>query len=399
MISKKIIFGIVISIFLLITLNITYHYFFPTKTKQPYKTQKPDKRTIKQIIHTTGKLEIKDNVRIGSLITGTIRTLFVVENDKVQKDQLLALIDNGKADSEVKEAQGAFDRAKAGLHYQKSFYKRQTSLHASGQLSQDLFEQYTRDFKQAKADLLSARGTLDKKQIEYNNTRIYAPTDGTIVNVGIAQGERVTTDLDATVLFVIAKDISKMEGKLYIDQSDIGQIKKGQTVKFTVDTYPDKKFKGIITDLSFSAKKRNNNVFYKALVEIDNGTFLLHPGMTLNGEITIAKVKDTLTIVSQMLHIDGNLIKKIAPIIDFEVIPVLSEKKKLLKKENTNYQVKYVWVIDGKQFVEKAVRIDVTDDIHFEVKSGLTGDEDIIVDIEEPDKMAHIYKKWFKGAL
>jgi HlyD family secretion protein len=373
--------------------------FFKKELKKPFKTEKPQRRNVQQIINASGVLEIKGNLRIGSIVTGTVQEILVEENDKVKKGQILAIIDNGKADTDVKQAAALLENYKAELTYQKNFYDRQKKLHQTQQISDDQFEQYTRDYLQAEANVKQAQASLEKNEIQYGNTRIKAPDDGIIINVGITIGELLSIGIEATELFEIGKDITQMEAKLEIDESDVGHVKKGQSVKFTVDTHPDRIFKGTIREIGFSLTKKRDLRYYKSVIEVDNSELLLRPGMTVNAKIKVAKAKNVLTVTHQMLQIDSELLKDIAKKINYQFIPIIEAKKKLIKKESGQHQIKYVWVVKDKSFIEKAIKIDVTDDVYFEVKSGLEEHDEVIVDLEEPDEMQKIYKKWFSGAF
>ncbi len=397
---KKIITLFSVLIVIVYLTHLAYKKFFIPEKKELYKTEFPQKRNIYQVIYATGKLEIKDNIKIGSLVAGTIKKIFVKENEKVKKGQLLATIDNGKEDTQVRKKEGELKKAKLELEYQNKYYNRQKQLFSQNQISKDFFEQIKRDLEKFKADVKIKKAELEVEQIEFKNTRALAPDDGIIISVGITKGMKITTDLDATVLFEIAKDVTKMEAKLDIDESDIGQIIKGQKVKFTVGTYLDKVFKGLITDVSYSPQFKNGILSYKATVHIDNKDQMLRPGMTINAKINVAKCIDCLAITSQAFQINSKILKKIAKKLKFNFIPIQKNRKKELQKNNKgHYSIKYVWVVQGQSFVEKAIKVNITDDNYFEIKTGMTGNDKVIVDVIEEDEMESLYRKMFKGAL
>ncbi|MBD3273072.1 efflux RND transporter periplasmic adaptor subunit [Candidatus Dependentiae bacterium] len=398
-IKKPIIITSVILILIILT-NLIYKKFFKKQPPKPYKTTTIQNRDIYQTINSTGKLDIKDTMKIGSLVGGTVKKIFVDENDIVKKEQLLALIDNGKDDTDVKRALGEVKNIKAELEYQEKYFKRQQELFKANQISQDFFEQVKKTLEQTKANLISAKANLRKFEIEYNNTKIIAPDDGTIISVGISEGERVTTDLDATVLFKIAKDLTKMEAELNIDESDIGQIKKGQKVKFNVSSYPDKTFKGFITSVSFSPNNKTGILSYKSYVIVENKGMLLRPGMTINAEIKVAKSKNCPSITTQAFQISSKLIKAVAEKLDFGVKKLDKQIKKTIEaKCNKKEVVKTVWIIENQDFIEKPVVVGITDDSYYEVISGLNEKDQTIIDIEEDDKLKKVYSKIFKSAI
>ncbi len=397
---NKFITLLLIIIIIVFLTNFFYKKYFKKEVILPYKTVKLDQRNIQQTIDSTGTLEIKDTLKIGSLIQGTVKKIFVKENDKVSKGQLLALIDNGKDDSDVLRAKGDLQNIEAQLIYQEKYFARQQELFKANQISQDFFEQVIKDLDQLKANKLSAQATLKKYEIEYNNTKITAPEDGIVISVGITEGEAVTVDLDATVLFKIAKDLTKMEAELYIDESEIGLVAKNQEVKFNVSTYPDKTFKGIITDVSFSPVRVGGVLAYKAYLSVENKDMLLRPGMTVNAEIRIAKVKNCLAINSQAFQISHKLIEAIAKTSKYKIEKADKNLIKTLDAKCTKTDcVKSVWVVKDKAFIETPTIIGITDNIYYEIKSGLTEADKIIIDVEETDEMSKLYSKMFESAV
>jgi HlyD family secretion protein len=397
---KKIIIFLLTLATIAFTSKFIVNKFFKKAPPIPYKTTTIHSRDIYQIISATGQLDIKDTMKIGSLIGGTVKEILVKENDKVKKGQLLALIDNGKDDTDVKRALGELKNFQAELNYQEEYYKRQLELFKSNQISKDFFEQVTKNLEQSKANVISAKATLRKYEIEYNNTKIIAPKNGIVTAVGISEGQRVTTDLDATILFKIAKDLTKMEAELNIDESDIGQVKKNQKVKFNVSSYPDKIFSGFITSVSFSPKISNGVLSYSAYICVENKRMLLRPGMTINAEIKVAKSKKCNALTTQAFQISSNLIQAAAKKLNYKIITIKKDIKKTLEAECQKHEaVKTIWTADNKNFREKAIIVGITDDNYFEIKKGLCSEDNIIIDIEEDDDLKKVYAKIFKSAV
>jgi HlyD family secretion protein len=376
-----------------------YNKFFKPKDKILYKTEQPQKRSIYQIIHATGILELKDNIKIGSLVSGTIEDIFVEENDFVKKEQILAEIKTGYADTDIKMAKGEFEKAKAEFVYQQEYYNRQKALFDSEQLSKNSFEEITKIYKKSKSDLKIKEANFIRKKMDFENTKITAPQDGIVVSIPTSKGARVTTSLETT-LFEIAKDVTKMEAKLDIDESDIGQIKKEQKVSFSVSTYANKQFEEKIRGVSYSTQAKNGIQSYKAYVDVDNSKNLLRPGMTINAKIKVAECIDCLSITSQAFMINPKTLENIAKKLEYTLTPLSEKEKENIATENgEHYTLKYVWILDNKNFIEKAIKAGVTDDSYFEIKEGLNATDNVIIDVEEPDDMEALYKKWFGGSF
>lgn len=381
---------------------LIYKKLFYKQPTLPYITQRPERRTIKKEIDALGKIHIAEKIKIGALVTGTLKKLYVEENDEVKKGQLLAEIETGKDDSDVREELGNLQRAKAQLNYQKNYYDRQKPLFISGQLSKNEFDQIEQILASLRGDVVAAQARYDRAKLAYDNAKIYSPQDGIITSIGIAEGERVTTDFNATILFEIAKDVSKMEGYLEVDESNVGYIKKGQKVKFTVDTIPNEVFKSSIKQISYSPKQRNEVLYYKAIIPIDNSQNRFRPGLSINAKISVAKAKKALALSSQAFMISSKILTEIANNLCYSINPV--DKKELKKREQSSVvPLQTVWIASNngktKSFIEKIITTNITDDVHFEVTSGLSETDNVIVEIEESDYMDEVYKKAFKNRM
>ncbi len=386
----------VLTVVILLPIGI-YKIFFKKPQKELYKTQAVCKRNISKIINTSGLLSIKDRLKVGSFISGIVTEILVKENDFVKKGQLLATIETGKKHTEVEEARGNYYKAKANFEYLANYYKRQKSLFRNNQISQETFEQVKRDYIRAKADVTITSATLERKKTDFEHTKITSPGEGIITAVDITLGERVSTDLKATVLFEIAKDVKRMEALLEVDESDIASIHKKQKVKFTIDSYPNRTFEGIITDISYSPKYKNGSKYYEVGVDVDNSKYLFRPGMTVNAKITVAKAKNALSVDSQCFMINTKALEAVAKTLDFKYKKLETLEKQEFEKDNPDKQIKYIWTVQDTSFVEKAIILDITDDIYFEITSGLSEVDKVIIDVEETDAMEKVYKKIFSN--
>ncbi len=374
----------------------TYVYFFKPKKQTWYATTKPVHRNISQIIRATGNLEAEDTLKIGSIVPGVISKMLVEENENVKKGQLIAIIDDGKGDTEVRAAEGALKASQSNLDYQKKYYDRQKALYEAKQLSQDNFDKVARDLENAKQDVYSRKADLDKAKLTFDNKRILAPDDGLIIAKVSAEGETVTLASPATIIYTIAKDIRRMKVKLEIDENRIGEVKVGQVATLSFDTYPYKKFRGTIRNISNSPNFKNYAVSYYADFILDNSELLLRPGMTVNARILVSEKDNVLAIPGQELAMNRILIEQAAKLIGFAFKPMEKAKRQELEKQGA---FKTVWVQEGKAFVEKPVQLGINDNAYFEVVSGLTGNEDVISDIKEPDTLQQLYSQIFGKGL
>lgn len=400
-IKKMFIWYIVISLSLSIG-YFSYKRLFKPPKRLPYTTARPTRQNIKRVIETTGKISVAEKIKVGSLVAGIVKKLHIDENQWVTKGQLLAEIDTGKDDAEVKDAEGGLEVAKAVYEYNAKHYLRQKTIFEAGQLAENTFDEVTREYLRSRGEYKRAQAALYVADRAYKDTRIVAPQDGVIISVGIAEGERVTTDLDATILCAIARDITKMEAYLEINEGDVGHVLRNQKVKFTVDSFPNKIFKTNVREVSYSPVKKNGHKYYEAIISIDNSEKLLRPGFSVDAAISIAKAKNALAVSSHAFMISRNVLKEIAKDLNYAFYPISDQElHEVVKREE--HPVRTAWVVlkngTDHSFAERIVTTNVTDDIYHEVVSGLTEDDEVIVGIEESNYLEEILKKTFKSGF
>lgn len=353
--------------------------------KKPYKIEKPKVRTLRRTVDATGLVNIEEEYKIGALVTGTIQKLLVEQNQQVKKGDILAIIDNGKGDSDVRAEEGALAQIEANLAYRTTHFDRIEKLHQTGYVSDDAFELERASLQELRGKQITAKANLERARIDWENTKVKSPEDGVVASIGVKEGLAITTLFDATVLFVVAHDLTKMEVVLDIDEGDVGDVKEGQKINLTFDCYGDRIFESKINTLSYGSFKKNGGVTFEAKGVVDNKELLLRPGMTTSGEIMITEAENVLTISSQALLIPRAAIRDAAKIIGYTV-----QEVSLAKGE------KSVWVVDKNSFVEHKLKLGITDETHYEVLGGVTADDEILVDVEEKDQLEALYKKMMK---
>ncbi|MCB9493593.1 MAG: efflux RND transporter periplasmic adaptor subunit [Epsilonproteobacteria bacterium] len=387
-----------------ITLLSTYLYkkHFTHPTALPYTTQKPTRKTLQQTVTAAGVLELKNVMKIGSIQPGFVREILVNENDRVKKDQLLAIIDTGKEDLDYIAAQHRVKKAAAEYDYQQNFFSRQEALHRAGQLAQDRFEQISKDREKALQDLLTEQALEAKAKMEFDSTRIKAPDDGIVIAINATKG-MIANDISNITLFEIAPDTFAMKAVIDIDESDIGLIRQGQRISCTVNSFPDKKIKSIIKQISITPHTQGKNaeqqINYKAEADLQNNDLLLRPGMIVNTTININKVSNTLALNGLALQITLDQIKAIAKILDKTHTPLSKDQRRQYKQAHAGQHIKSVWILANDNFTQRAVTLGITDGLHWQVLHGLSEYDDVIIDIDEKNPMENFYQKMFGSGL
>jgi len=248
------------------------------------------------LVSSTGTLAAVETVEIGTQVSGTIDKLMVDYNDTVKKGQVLAVLDQSLFNASVENARAGVLKAKAELQQAEAEYKRNKPLHEKGYISEQEFLPIRTEVNTQKASLLSAKAGLRQAQINLKYTVISSPIDGTVIDRSVDAGQTVAASLSTPTLFLIAKDLSHMQIETNVDETDIGQIRKGQAVRFTVQSYVDQTFTGSVRQIRLQPETVDNVVTYTVIVEAENESSLLLPGMTATVDFIVHDVKKALLV-------------------------------------------------------------------------------------------------------
>jgi len=369
-----------------------------SETKETlYEVEEVTIRNISQSVFAAGSIEIKGEVKVGSLVTGVIRDLLVKENDQVKKGQLLAVVETGIADFDVKQARGTYLAREVDVYFYEREYERKKTLQESKYVSETELDTAERLYRAEKQTLAAAKAALERAEMQYENTNIRSPTSGIVTNVGIAKGERVTTDLNATIIAEIAPDVAKMQTKLNIDERDIGFMKKGQIVHLLVDAFPDKRIATAVTSVSFSPKKPEQGSTspspYQVSADIDNSQLLLHPRMSVSGTIDVASVTDVPAVSSGVFLITEEQVNLLAKITGFKVVPMEKQKIQEFTEKHPEENISNVWQIQDGSFIKLMVLVGINDGIHYQIKEGLQGGEKLLLNVLDTVDLKKILNK------
>jgi HlyD family secretion protein len=296
--KKIIIYGLIAAAVLI----IAYLLFFRNNAQiEKFKFTQIKRGNIITMISSTGTMEAVSTVDVGTQVSGKIAKIFVDFNSHVRKGQLLAIIDTTALSQQVQNAKAALLKAKAQYILAKAQYAQNVILNHKGFLSDlDLITSKSTLVSDS-ADVESANGALLQAKTNLGYAYIYSPISGIIINKNVLEGNTVAASLQAPVLFSIAEDLSKMQILASVDESDIGQIKNGQTTDFSVEAYPDKKFMGKVVQIRLNSQVVSNVVEYTVVINADNKDNLLLPGMTATVDFYIAQKDSVLMIPNEAL--------------------------------------------------------------------------------------------------
>lgn len=301
-ISRKII--LISALSLLIIAAVSYYLFASGKDdKNNYKFVKVEKGSIESLVSSTGVLNPVVTVQVGSQVSGTISKIFTDFNHKVKKGELIALIDTTFLSASVRDAQSSLDKAQALYQQAQRDLDRIKVMTAKNLAAQTDLETAQYNASVAKAGLRSAQAGLDRARINLKYAKITAPIDGTVIARNVDVGQTVAASLQAPTLFLIANDLSQMQIIANVDESDIGQIREGQKVTFTVQAYPDKSFGGAVKQIRLQPTTIQNVVNYSVVINVNNNEGLLMPGMTATINFQIAQADNVLKVPNAALRL------------------------------------------------------------------------------------------------
>lgn len=253
------------------------------------------------VITSTGTLNALQTVKVGAEVSGTLKKVYADYNDTVKKGDLLALIDPTSFEAAVKEARAEVSTAEAALEKVKAEYSRKEKLFEKGYISEFDFISLKSSLKTAEAGLLSAEAKLARAEANLENTKIRSPISGTVIKRSVDEGQTIASSFQAPELFIIAEDLKKMQIEADVDENDIGKIKKGQEVRFTVQAYPDRVFSGKVRQVRLQPETIQNVVNYTVVIDVPNDDGILLPGMTATIDFIIFNHNDVLLVPNSAL--------------------------------------------------------------------------------------------------
>ena len=267
-----------------------------------YETAIAKKGSIINTITATGTIQADTTVAIGTQVSGVISHVYVDFNSEVKKNQLLAVLDTTPLKTQVRQAEASLEDAKGEVEYSKATFERYQALLDKKLVAKADYDQVKYNYTKAQADLKTSQANYDKSIVNLNYATIYAPIHGVILNRAIDQGQTVAASFSTPNLFTIANDLTRMHVEAAIDEADIGQVKPGQPVSFTVDAYPTETFRGDIRQVRLQPVVTSNVVTYTVIVNAPNPDKKLMPGMTANITVLVQKVDSVLTIPGKALR-------------------------------------------------------------------------------------------------
>jgi len=364
-------------IIVVVALATGTYFYIKKPAAAVFKTARVEKGDIVSTVSATGNLAAVVTVQVGTQVSGTIQKLFVDFNSPVKKGQTIAQIDPALFNAQVEQshgnlinAQANLQKAKADLTDAKRTLERNRQLVKDGIIAQSDFDAADTKYLGAVAGVRGAEGSVAQTRGSYSQARtnlkystIKSPVDGTVVSRNVDVGQTVAASFTTPTLFTIAQDLTKMEINTSVDEADISRVMEGQPVTFTVDSYPEKRFRGNVTQIRNSPVITQNVVTYAVIVGVDNRDLNLKPGMTANVAIETARKENVLKIPSAALRFKPKVDKETR---EAKTRPA-GKGAPGMRKEATQK----VYILDkDKKPVPVAINTGISNDGHVEVTGG-----------------------------
>lgn len=302
------------------------------KSSFTYTEAEAVKQDIVNSVTATGTIEPVTSVDVGTQVSGVISKLYVDYNSVVKAGEVIAELDRTNLMSELSSAQASLKSAQSNLEYQKTNYERYKALYDKGLISANDFEQARLSYVQAQQQTQQQKENVKKAQTNLGYATITSPIDGVVLSKEVEEGQTVASSFNTPTLFKIARDLTDMRVIADVDEADIGDVKEGQRVTFTVDAFPDDTFEGQVTQVRQEATTESNVVTYEVVISAPNDDLKLKPGLTANVVIFTMEAKDVLAVPSKALRFTP----REAMLNSDETITDTDAKEKVWVKEGTN---------------------------------------------------------------
>lgn len=343
-----------------------------SKPKVSYLTTTVSKGEISESVTATGTIEPVTEVQVGTQVSGIIDKLYADYNSVVKKGQLIAEMDRVTLESELASQQASYNGAKAEYEYQKQLYERNRKLHEKQLISDIEYEQSVYNYEMAKSNYDSNKAALAKAQRNLSYTVITSPIDGIVLSREVEEGQTVASAMETPTLFTIAADLTKMQVVADVDEADIGGVKEGQRVSFTVDAYPNDVFEGKVTQIRLGEESSSTGtastssstvVTYEVIISADNPDLKLKPRLTANVTIYTIDRTDVLCVPARALR--------------FTPEPPLISETDVVNDCEAEHKL---WTREGNTFTAHAVEVGISNGAYTEVLGGIAEGTEVVTE-------------------
>ena len=331
--------------------------------KVNFSTEKVTKTDIQTSVTATGTIEPVTSVTVGTQVSGIVAHLYVDYNSEVKKGQVIADLDKTNLISELNTAKANLNSQQSNLNYQKSNFTRYQTLYSKGLVSANDFENARLSYQQAQQQVNTARESVRRAQTNLGYATITSPIDGVVLSKSVEEGQTVAASFNTPELFTIAQDLTNMQVIADIDEADIGDVKVGQRVTFTVDAFPEDTFQGSVKQVRQQPTTESNVVTYEVVISAPNGDLKLKPGLTANVTIFTMEHNGVLSVSNKALRFTPN--------------EALLQKDQTIEDVNAPHKL---WTLEGNVFKAHRVETGATNGTLTEILGGIEEGKVVLTD-------------------
>ena len=342
------------------------------------KTIQAKKADITTLVTSTGTIEPIKQVEVGTQVSGVVNKIYVDYNSVVTKGQLIAELDKTNLKASKTQTQAAYDNAITQRDYTKAIYERKQALYADNLISTSDFEDAAYNYHTAQGLVTQRLSDLERAETDLGYANIYAPIDGVVLSRDIDEGQTVAASFNTPTLFTIAQDLREMQVEADVDEADIGHVKEGQRVTFTVDTYIGEVFEGVVTQVRLNPTVTSNVVTYTVVITTKNPDLKLKPGLTATIAIYTLELKDVLTVEAKAINFKANT----ALLNAYNIQHGFPEYPAQIQEDAT-----LLWVLNADgSIAPKAVTLGASDGVKVQILEGLTEGENLVYSLKGVSK-------------
>jgi len=367
---------IIITSIVLVVLAIVAYSFFKGEDAVIIEAQTvlAKKGNVTTMVTATGTIEPINQVDVGTQVSGVVEKVYVDYNSVVKEGQLIAELDKTNLQASLTQAQAAYDNAVSQKNYTKTIYDRQKTLYDNQVISKSDYDDANYDYQTAKGTVTQRYSDLQSARTNLGYANIYSPIDGVVLSRDIEEGQTVAASYSTPTLFTIAQDLKEMQVEADVDEADIGQVKEGQRVEFTVDAYIGETFSGEVTQVRLDPTVTSNVVTYTVVVKADNEDLKLKPGLTATISIFTLELNDVLTAEAKAINFKP----------EREVLATYNQQHGLeTKNSERSREATALWVLgtDGS-ITPKTVTLGASDGVNVQILSGISEGDKLVYSLK-----------------
>ena len=336
--------------------------------------------TVENTVTATGTIEPVETVEVGTQVSGKVEKIYVDFNDVVKKGELLAELDKQTLNQSLSRAKASLTSAESQLNYAKLTYERTKQLYESNAATLAAYQEAQNSYTQAQMSKRNAQASYDQARVDLAYAEIYSPIDGIVLDRAVEVGQTVAASFSTPTLFTLANDLTKMQVEADVDEADIGQVKVGQRVSFTVDAYMDDVFEGTVNQIRMKPTTTSNVVTYTVIIEAPNPDQKLFPGMTAS--VTIVTEEETgLAVPAEAFNFTPNeqVLKAMRkPEKPEGQMPPQGQKPGMQEGgQAANHNM--VWLKKGEDMMPCPVKVGMSDGAYKIIEQGLQAGDSVVL--------------------